>query len=541
MTQWFEQKTYASAIDEAAERFGDRTALSFDGRHWTFLQLQNEVDNAAAVLAGLGVAPGDVIGLWMDNRPEWVFVFFAAARLGAIVLPMNTGLRSDDCRYVLRHSRCSTIVLAPRSGPVSYLEILQSLMPDLEAHDPSNLRVDGFPDLRRIVALSDGEPHAGTLDWDDSLAVAGARPIWPMVDPDGLATIMYTSGTTGAPKGVMHSHHALRNVLDQANRLNVRQADVILMFLPLFHAYGLYEGPLLSVLTGARMCLLERFDAGRALATLAAERATLCFGFSTHFQDMLAHPGFQQADRSSLRAGILAVGPRSLESLAFKVQREFGGKMVSGFGMTEIGVGATLGFLDEDEEHSAATSGYPLSGYEFRIVDPDSGGHCGINEPGEVLVRGYQLMLGYLDDPEQTARTVDADGWLHTGDIGIRLPDGYMRILGRFKDMLRVAGENVDPSEVEALYAAHPALATAVVIGVPDARLEEVPCLCIEVRDGHPLDDALREELLRFADGRLAAFKRPRYVVSFDQLPVTASGKMARAEIQAIARERVEA
>ncbi len=539
MTEWFVKKTYASAVDEAADRFSHRTALSFDGLHWSFAELREEVNTAASRLARLGVAAGDVVGLWLDNRPEWVFTFFAAAKLGAVVLPMNTGLRSDDCRYVLQHSRCSTLVFAPRSGPVSYLEVLESIIPSLGEQDPAHLSLTDFPQLRRIVGLNEDGRHAGIISWNESPTANGNEGTWPVVNPDGVATIMYTSGTTGAPKGVMHSHHALRNVVDQANRLNVREADVILMFLPLFHAYGLYEGPLMSLLTGARMCLLDRFDAGLALATLAAERATLCFGFSTHFQDMLAHSDFAQTDRTSLRAGILAVGPRSLEPLAFRVQREFGGKMVSGFGMTEIGVGATLGFIDEDEgafrDHvRISASGVRVPDRRSRIPRPSSDG-----EPGEVLVRGYQVMLGYLDDPDQTARAVDVDGWLHTGDIGVRLPDGYIKILGRYKDMLRVAGENVDPSEVEALYIDHPALATAVVVGVPDDRLEEVPCLCIQLRDGCPFDEELRQELLGFADGRLAAFKRPRHIVSFDRLPMTASGKTARAEIQAIAHERV--
>ena len=540
MSDWFERVTFAEALDRAAERFPDRVALTFRGESRTFRELHADVERAAAGLARAGVESGDAVALWMDNRPEWIHVFFACARLGAVFVPLNTGLRSDDCRYALAHSECSTLVFATSSGPVSYVDVLAAIAPDLAEQQPGSLRLRGLPSLRRVVALSTGETPAGCLEW--RAVVDAARedePVRRTVDADGVATIMYTSGTTGAPKGVMQSHHALRNVTDQANRLNVRESDVILMFLPLHHAYGLYEGPLLSVITGARTCLMERFDAGSALETLEAERATLCFGFSTHFQDMLSHERFERTDRSSLRAGILAVGPRSLEPLAYRVQREFGGKIVSGFGMTEIGVGATLGFVDEDERHSAATSGYPLSGYDFRIVDPLSGERRAAGEPGEVIVRGYQVMLGYLKDPEQTGRTVDADGWLHTGDIGVLEEDGYLKVLGRYKDMLRVAGENVDPAEVELLYAGHPAVGSAAVVGVPDPRLEEVPCLCVELQDGRELDDALRSELLSYADGRLASFKRPRHVLEFERLPITASGKLARADLKAVAEERL--
>jgi fatty-acyl-CoA synthase len=229
----------------------------------------------------------------------------------------------------------------------------------------------------------------------------------------------------------------------------------------------------------------------------------------------------------------MAVGPLSTEEFALRVQREFGGKIVSGYGMTETGVGTTLGFIDEDEAHSAATSGYPLPGYEFRVVDPLTGEECLAGAPGEIHVRSYQMMTGYLKDEERTAAVLDAEGWLRTGDVGVLLDDGYLRVLGRYKDMLRVAGENVDPAEVEALYASRDEIASVVVVGVPDDRLEEVPCLCVELQEGYHLDEALSRELLSLADGRLASFKRPRYVVGFDPIPMTASGKIAREEVRA--------
>jgi len=509
----------------------DRPALSFGAQTWTFRELQQQVDRVAHGLHRVGVRRDDVVALWMLNRPEWIFTFFAVTKLRAIVLPINTSFRADDCRYVLEHSESSTLILADRSGPVSYIDLLRTIAPDLDDQTPDGFQLSSLPGLRRVISLSHGDTPAGCLEWNDVVRDAGAdSAAIEAGDPNETATIMYTSGTSGAPKGVVHTHHAIRNVVDQANRLNVRESDVILMFLPLFHAYGLYEGPLMSVLTGARCVLLERFEASKALTTLASERATLCFGFSTHFLDLMAHPDFEATDRSSLRAGIMAVGPLSTEEFAFRVQREFGGKIVSGYGMTETGVGTTLGFIDEDEAHSAATSGYPLPGYEFRVVDPRSGEGCAPGTAGEILVRSYQMMSGYLKDEERTASVLDADGWLHTGDVGVFQDDGYLRVLGRYKDMLRVAGENVDPAEVEALYTSRTEVASVVVVGVPDDRLEEVPCLCVELRDGYELDDALSQELLSLADGRLASFKRPRYVIGLSPLPMTASGKIAREE-----------
>lgn len=537
---WFQTITYGDLLDDSARRFPTRVALNFGERAWTFPELRDEVDRVARGLLRLGVQAGDVVGVWLVNRPEWYVTAFAIARIGAVLLPINTAFRAEDLRFVVRHSRCSTLVFATRSGPVSYLDIALGLWPDLADQKRDALALTDAPDLRNVVLLDPDDPPSGCRIWEEVLneaATVGQATLDARaraVSPHDPVTVMYTSGTTGNPKGVVHSHHAIRNVVDQANRLNVRETDVILMYLPLFHAYAFYEGPLLSLATGARCVLLERFDAGETLRALERERATLCFGFTTHFQDLLDHPDFAATDRSSLRAGIMAVGPRSMEPIGYRVQREFGGRIVSGYGMTEIGVGATLGFLDEDEEHSAATSGYPLSGYEFRIVDPETGAECPRGEPGEVLIRSYQVTEGYLHDEVRTGATIDLDGWLHSGDVGVLLDDGYLKVLGRYKDLIRVGGENVDPAEVEAVYAAHPAVRGAVLVGVPNERLHEVGCICVMLAPGTRTDD-LEDELLHLCDGRLAAFKRPRHLVLVEGFPMTASGKIQRHELRAAA------
>jgi fatty-acyl-CoA synthase len=392
----------------------------------------------------------------------------------------------------------------------------------------------GLPDLDGLVLLDGTEQVPGCISWPDFLATGQSVPLADLqersagVAPSAIATVMYTSGTTGNPKGVLHSHHAIRNVTDEANRMAVRLTDVTLIYLPLFHAYGFYEGPLLSLLTGAHCVLTARFAAGEAIGLLTAKRITMCFGFSTHFQEMLDHPDFPASDRSNLRVSILAVGPASMEALARRVCREFGGRILSGYGMTEIGVSATLGLLDEDEDHAAATSGYPLPGYEFRIVDPQNGADVPTGTPGEVLIRSYQVMEGYLHEPELTKAAIDEDGWLHSGDMGTIAADGYLRIVGRYKDMLRVGAENVDPAEVEALYGTHPAVRASILIGIPDQRLDEVGCLCVIPGQQAPDRAELSAELLHYADGKLAAHKRPRRIVFVDALPMTPSGKVQR-------------
>lgn len=284
--EWFTKQTFGSLLDSAAERMGDRPALTFEGKEFSFLDLQTEAHGVARALIASEVSPGEIVALWMDNRPEWIHTQFGTALAGATLLPVNTNLRANDLAYILRHSRCSTLILASRSGPVSYQSILEDVL---------NSDSDGsWSDLKRIVVLDADVVPEGWLGWSDFLRagstvsddVLAARA--GSVSPDDPALVMYTSGTTGKPKGVVHSHHAIRNVTDQANRLGVTEVDVTVIFLPLFHAYGFYEGPLLTLVTGARMVLLRRFQPDETLKAIEDERGTMCFGFVTHFSDLLS-------------------------------------------------------------------------------------------------------------------------------------------------------------------------------------------------------------------------------------------------------------
>ena len=535
--EWFAKQTYGALLDSATERMAERTAFTFEGEHCSFTELRTQARRVARAFIALGVAPGEIVALWMDNRPEWLYAQFGAALVGATLLPINTNLRANDLEFILEHSQCTTLVLAAASGPISYQSILDDVLTS------SRRENDGLTHLRHVVVLEEQHVPDGWTDWDDFLLLGTAVSDDELsnraahVSPDDPALIMYTSGTTGKPKGVVHSHHAIRNVTDQANRLGVTESDVTAMFLPLFHAYGFYEGPLLTLVTGARMVLMRRFDPVETLTTIESERATMCFGFITHYSDLLNAPSFETSDRSSLRVSIMAVGPVAMRQIAHETQSRFGGKIVSGFGMTEIGPCASLGFLDEDETHSCETSGYPSSGYSFRVIDPESGKECQRGEQGEVLVKTYQVTDGYLRDPERTAQLIDAHGWLHTGDLGVIHVDGYLQIIGRYKDQLRVGGENVDPSEVEAFYLEQTTISDALLVGIPDERLGEVPCLCIITKD--ELSTETTQRLLTLADGKLATFKRPRHIVQFEAFPMTATGKVERHTTKAMAMEKL--
>ena len=312
--------------------------------------------------------------------------------------------------------------------------------------------------------------------------------------------------------------------------------DVILMYLPLFHAFGLYEGPLMSAMIGARTVLTTVFDPAEALQLIQREKITVLHGFDTHFHGLISHPDCQSTNRSSLRTGLLAAGMASSESVARRTQ-EMLCTTVTGWGMTEVGVGASLSFLDSNEEDRCLGSGYPLPGYEFKVVDPGSGADLPPMEMGELCVRTYAMMQGYYKKPEETIQAIDQDGWLHTGDVAAIRDDGFVRFMGRYKELLKVGGENVDPVEVEVLLMGHPAVAEAQVVGVPDDRLSEVACACIVAIDGQEISEG---SLIDYCRGKLASFKLPRHVLFMEGYPMTPSGKVQKFKLRELAEKKLE-
>lgn len=539
--EWFQKRTFADVLQETAERLPGRVALNYRHRSWTFGEVESEVDRLARGLLGVGVEPGDIVLLWLHNRPEWILFFFALTKVGAVVAPLNTAFRARELRTILEHAEAKWLVLAARSGPISYIEIARSVLPpDAGGGGVTEAFGGTFP---KMILLDEAAEAAMTIAdviaAGEDVGVDDVRKRAEALNPDDLALLLYTSGSTGVPKGVMLNHNAIRNVTDQANRLGVREHDVILAYLPLFHALGLYEGPLLSVVAGARMVLLDRFEPGVVLRAIATEHVTMCFGFSTHYHDMLNHPDFHLTDISSLRTGILAAGPRSVEPVARRAQEAFGERFVSAWGLTEVGAGATLGFLDDDLEHRVASSGYPSPGYEVRVVDPATGNEQPRGTAGEVWVRTYQMTLGYFRAPEKTRQTINREGWLRTGDMGLHTDGGYLRILGRYKDVLKVGGENVDPSEVEEIFLDLPSVSAAIAVGVPNERLGEVVCLCVVPTAAAQAGRDLEQELHAVARRELAHFKRPRSVVFLDALPLTEAGKVHRERTRELALTRL--
>ena len=533
MTDWYPRRRFGDLPDETARRFGAREGLVFEDQHYTFAELKDEIDRAAKALMVLGVAAGDHVSLWLNNRSEWIFLMFAVAKVGAVQVPVNTRFRTQDLEYVLRQSDSAMLITHDVSGPIDYLDMVRQTvgLPTVgeSVRDPS------FPALRSVVIVGADE-HPGTASWGSALArtdeVSDAELAEraAAVDPDDPVLIMYTSGTTGFPKGVLHSHKLIRNVEERGFRMAITERDTILSYLPLFHAFGYSEAALMSMVTGARQVLTANFDADESLDLVEREGATVAHGFEAHMQMLCDAQEARARDLSSLRTGVFAAGMLSATPVAYRGARVLAPlKALSAFGMTEMWVGAAVSALDDDAPHRLESSGYPAPGYEFRVVDPDTGQERPDGTPGELRVRGYGLMLGYYKKPKETAESYDEDGWFRTGDMGERHADGHIRFLGRFKDMLKVGGENVDPMEVEGLLLDHPAVRQVAVVGLPDRRLSEVAVAFIERQPGTEVNET---DILAYCRGKVASFKIPRQVFFLDAFPMTASGKIRKVELR---------
>jgi fatty-acyl-CoA synthase len=534
---WFPKYTLGSLPERAARRWGAREALAFQERRWSFDEISAGVDRLARGLIGLGVTPGEKVALWMVNRPEFIEAMFSVIKVGAVLVPVNTRFRTDDVAYVLGQSDATTLIIAERSGPIDYLGMVRELVPSLAGGAAREAR---FPHLRRVISVGE-TARAETLSWraaraaGDGIGAAALAARADAVDPDGIAFFFYTSGTTGFPKGAMHDHAIIRNVVDRAFRMAITPADVIMMYLPLFHAFGFTEGPLMSMATGARQVLTETFDPAESLALVEKERATILHGFDLHFKELMeAHARFPR-DVSSVRTGILATGMSSSVPIAQKARRVLG-RFLSGYGMSEFGVGAALSALDSTEEQCTEASGYPAPGYDIRVIDPQSGRDQPPDVPGEILVKSYMTMRGYYGKPAETAQALDRDGWVHTGDMGFIRADGHLRFMGRYKDMLKIGGENVDPMEVEAFLMSHAAINLAAVVSFPDSRLSEVGVAFVKCEPGSALTDA---DVLGHCKGRIASFKIPRHVIFVDDFPMTSSGKIQKVKLREEALRRL--
>jgi len=524
--------TLGAAFDEAAERWGEREALvvCHQNIHWNYAELKRQVDRFAAGLIELGLNPGDRIGIWAPNCAQWVVAQFATAKAGLILVNINPAYRINELEYALTKVGCSALITADRFKSTDYLAMLRSLAPELALGEAA-LTCNRLPALRFIIRIEGGH-EPGFIDWDyvseltSSSALAKLEALQDRLQPEDPINIQFTSGTTGLPKGATLSHlNILNNGYFVARAMRLSEVDRVCIPVPLYHCFGMVMGNLGAVTHGAAMIYPgESFDAEATLRAISKESATSLFGVPTMFIAELEHPTFAQHDLSSLRTGIMAGAPCPIEVMQRVIQQMNMSQVTIAYGMTETSPVSFQSSVDDPIDVRVSTVGRILPHVQVKIVDAE--GRCvSRGEQGELCTRGYSVMKGYWDDPEQTRAAIDSDGWMHTGDLAVLDEQGYAKITGRLKDMLIRGGENVFPREIEEFLYKHPKVQSVQVFGVPDTRFGEEVCVWVQLKAGQ---QSTESEIRDFCKDRIAHFKIPRYVRFVQEFPMTVTGKVQK-------------
>jgi fatty-acyl-CoA synthase len=519
--------TIGANLDRTAARVGDHEALveCAAGRRWTYPEFVADVDACALGLDGVGVAKGDRVGIWAPNCAEWAFVQYATAKLGAILVNINPAYRTHELAYVLKQAGISVLVSAPEFKTSDY----RAMVAEVRGECPGLREVlfIGDPEWEQLMSTGRGGDRQKLAQRETELSA------------DDPINIQYTSGTTGFPKGATLTHHnLLNNAFFVGEACGYTEADRICIPVPYYHCFGMGMGNLAATSHGATMVIpAPGFDPALTLQAVQDERCTSLYGVPTMFIAELGLPNFADYDLSSLRTGIMAGSPCPVEVMK-RVVSEMGMTEVTiCYGMTETSPVSTQTGADDDLDRRTSTVGRVHPHIEVKIVDPATGLTVPRGTPGEFCTRGYSVMLGYWEEPEVTAKTIDSARWMHTGDLAVMDAEGYLNIVGRIKDMIIRGGENVYPREIEEFLYTHPDVVDAQVIGVPDERYGEELMAWVRLREGaEPLTaEALRE----FCTGKLAHYKIPRYVKVVTEFPMTVTGKIRKVEMREVSVEEL--
>jgi fatty-acyl-CoA synthase len=524
----FLRETVGGMLAAMAARAPDREAIVAPDRRISYAQLHRAAQRVASGLLAMGVKKNDKIALWLPNRPEWLFVQYGCALIGAVVVALNTRYKAHELRYILRQSDTTTLFCADHSGPVDYLEILGEVLPTLREAIPGELNVEDFPMLRRVIVDAD-DPYAGCLNLREILE-DGDAPEWTAarraasgaVEPEDPFTILYTSGTTSFPKGAVMSHlNCLPHGWWCGEVMRLTEADRILHALPFSGTWGGVCIPLASFSHGAALILPETFEPGLALRLMETERVTVWNGVDSMAVPMLEHPDLARRDRSRLRTGGFAATGGGVQGLFEAVVKRLGLRLAfQPYGMTEVNAMALVHDLDEPPESLALPGVWPADGLEVRVVDPETGQEQPAEREGELWLRGRLVTRGYYEKPEETAKAFTADGWFKTGDLAMRDGKGRVIFRGRLREVLRISHFMVAPGEIEDYLQTHPKVLQAFVIGVPDARTNEAAVAYVIPRPGAAMTE---DELIAYCRGRIASFKVPRHVRVVADVPRTPS------------------
>ena len=537
-------KTIGEVVDETAKKYPDHDALVYieHGLRLTYKEFKEEVDTLAKSLMALGIKKGDHIAVWAYNVPEWVLLQFASAKVGAVLVTVNTYYKAKELEYLLKQSDTTTLFLVEEFKDVNYVDVVYKVAPEIKKCKPGTLNLENLPFLKNVVFIGNAK-HEGMLPFKDLLKLHTKISDSDLLnrqescDIHDTINMQYTSGTTGFPKGVELTHYNIvNNAYYVGEIMGMTEYDRMCIPVPFFHCFGCVLSTLNCVIHGSAMVPIEIYNAEEVLQAVEAEKCTALQGVPTMFTAELCHPNFANYDMSSLRTGIMAGASCPIEVMVDAMSKMNLREITIAYGLTETAPVLTQTRRDDPVQKRVETVGKPIPNVEVKIIDPESGKELLPGKSGELVARGFGIMKGYYKMPEKTQEVI-RDGWLHTKDLAVKDEDGYFSILGRIDDMIIRGGENVYPREIEEFLYTCEKIQDVAVVGVPNKKYGEEVCAFIKIREGMETNE---EEIKNYCKDGISRFKIPKYILFTEDFPMTASGKIRKIDLREIAKDRLK-
>ncbi|MDR0901075.1 MAG: AMP-binding protein [Methanobrevibacter sp.] len=544
----FTEETLGEFFEKQVEEQGDREFLVYPDRdlRFTYNEFNERVDNLAKGLLSIGIGKGDHVGIWAKNVPDWLTFMFATAKIGAVLVTVNTAYKSHELDYILEQSDMKALAIIDGFRDTNYIKTVYELVPELKTCKRGSLKSEKYPFLKSVIYVGQ-EKHRGMYNTNELILLGQHEndeefnKVKASLDNNDVINMQYTSGTTGFPKGVMLTHrNILNNGFGIGERMNFSPEDKLCIPVPLFHCFGIVLGVLALLTHGGTIVMVELFDPLLVLSAIQKEKCTAVHGVPTMFIAELTHPMFDMFDLSSLRTGIMAGSTCPMETMKSVMDKMNMEEITIVFGLTESSPGMTQTTTDDPIEKKVNTVGKAFDGVEVKIVDPETGKDLGPEETGEICCRGYNVMKGYYKMPDKTKEVIDEDGWLHSGDLATVDEDGYYTIVGRSKDMIIRGGENIYPREIEEFLLTIDGVKDAQVAGIPDEKYGEIVGAFIIKETTEDNCDLTEEDIRDYAIDKIARYKVPKHVFFVDEFPLTASGKVQKYKLSEIGTGLIE-